>query len=63
MLKNQYKSAVLKAVDVVEAVAKGDFEKRIINITETGESARLLHAINDLIDRSRCLFARILRNS
>lgn len=52
MLKNQYKSAVLKAVDVVEAVAKGDFEKRIINITETGESARLLHAINDLIDRS-----------
>ncbi|SFP15736.1 Methyl-accepting chemotaxis protein [Cohaesibacter marisflavi] len=52
MLKNQYKSAVMKAIDVVEAAAKGDFEKRIINITETGESARLLHAINDLIDRS-----------
>ncbi|WP_321447833.1 methyl-accepting chemotaxis protein [uncultured Cohaesibacter sp.] len=52
MLKNQYKSAVMKAIDVVEAAAKGDFEKRIINISETGESARLLHAINDLIDRS-----------
>ena len=52
MLKNQYKSAVIKAIDVCEAAAKGDFEKRVINITETGDAARLLHAINDLIDRS-----------
>nr|WP_321460848.1 methyl-accepting chemotaxis protein [uncultured Cohaesibacter sp.] len=52
MLKNQYKSAILKAIDVVEAVADGDFEKRIINITEKGDAARLLHGINDLIDRS-----------
>ncbi|WP_280955365.1 methyl-accepting chemotaxis protein [Cohaesibacter haloalkalitolerans] len=52
MLKNQYKSAVKKAIDVCEAAARGDFEKRIINITEKGDAARLLHAINDLIDRS-----------
>ena len=52
MLSNQYKSAVLKAVDVCEAVANGDLEARILNITEKGEAGRLLHAINRLIDRS-----------
>lgn len=52
MFSNQYKSAVLKAVDVCEAVAEGDLEARIINITESGEAARLLNAINRIIDRS-----------
>ena len=52
MFSNEYKSAVQKAVEVCEAVADGDFEARIINITEKGDSARLLHAINRLIDRS-----------
>lgn len=52
MFSNSYKSAVLKAIDVCEAVADGDFEARIVNITETGDAARLQHAINRLIDRS-----------
>ena len=34
------------------AVADGDFEARILNITETGEPGELLHAINLLIDRT-----------
>ncbi|MEM8813661.1 MAG: methyl-accepting chemotaxis protein [Pseudomonadota bacterium] len=46
------KSAIKKAIDVCEAVAEGDFEARITNITETGDAARMLHAINRLIDRS-----------
>ncbi len=52
MILNQYKSATLKAISVCEAVADGDFEARIINITEKGDAARLLHAINRLIDRT-----------
>ncbi|MCX2725260.1 HAMP domain-containing protein [Roseibium salinum] len=52
MFSNEYKSAVRKAVKVCEAVADGDFEARIVNITEKGEAGRLLHAINRLIDRS-----------
>ncbi|WP_316862839.1 methyl-accepting chemotaxis protein [uncultured Cohaesibacter sp.] len=52
MINSQYKRAVKKAIDVVEAATRGDFEQRILNITETGDAGRLLHAINDLIDRS-----------
>ncbi|MBL4758501.1 MAG: methyl-accepting chemotaxis protein [Rhizobiales bacterium] len=52
MFNNDYKSAVLKAVEICEAVADGNFEARIINITEKGDAGRLLHAINRLIDRS-----------
>lgn len=52
MFSNPYKSAVHKAIEVCEAVADGNFEARITGITETGEAARLQHAINRLIDRS-----------
>ena len=52
MFSNDPKSAISKAVTVCEAVAAGDFEARIIDITEKGEAGRLLHAINRLIDRS-----------
>jgi len=52
MFSNDMKSAVMKAADVCEAVAEGDFEARIINITETGDAGRMLHAINRMIDRS-----------
>ncbi|GAB2188282.1 methyl-accepting chemotaxis protein [Roseibium sp. LAB1] len=41
-----------RALDVVERVAEGDFEARILNITEGGEAGRLLHAINRMIDRT-----------
>jgi methyl-accepting chemotaxis protein len=52
MSSNDYKSAVQKAIGVCEAVAKGDFESRILNITEEGEAGEMLWAINRLIDRS-----------
>ena len=52
MFTNDQKSAISKAVAVCEAVADGDFEARIIGITEKGDAGRLLHAINRLIDRS-----------
>ncbi len=46
------KATIQRAIDVCEAVADGNFEARITNITETGDAGRLLHAINRLIDRS-----------
>lgn len=52
MFSNDYKSAVHKARSVCEAVAEGDFEARITNITEKGEAGLLLQAINRMIDRS-----------
>ena len=52
MFASQDKTAVRKAADVCEAVAAGDFEARILNITEGGDAGRMLHAINRLIDRS-----------
>lgn len=52
MLGSNNKSAVLKALEVCTAVADGNFEARITNITETGSAGELLHTINRLIDRS-----------
>ncbi|AXS40005.1 HAMP domain-containing methyl-accepting chemotaxis protein [Breoghania sp. L-A4] len=46
------KAAIRKAIDVCNAVAAGDFEKRIIDIRETGEMGELMHAINLMIDRT-----------
>ena len=46
------KSSLRKATAVCKAVANGDFEARITHITETGEAAELMHAINLLIDRT-----------
>lgn len=52
MFSNDNKSAVAKAITVCESVADGDFEARVIGITEKGEAGRLLHSINRLIDRT-----------
>ncbi len=52
MLKGGTKAAISRAKDVCLAVADGDFEVRILNITETGETGELMHAINRLIDRT-----------
>ncbi len=52
MFSNDHKSAVLKALEICEKVSEGDFEARIVNITEKGEAASMLHAVNRLIDRS-----------
>lgn len=45
-------ASITKIKDVCEAVANGDFEARILNITETGEMGETMHAINRLIDRT-----------
>lgn len=45
-------SSIKRAIAVCEAVADGDLEARLINITEKGDMGRLMHAINRLIDRS-----------
>ncbi|WP_428642208.1 methyl-accepting chemotaxis protein [Roseibium sp.] len=52
MFSGLKKSSLRKAIDVCKAVADGDFEARITNITETGEAAELMDAINLLIDRT-----------
>ncbi len=46
------KGSLRKAISVCKAVAAGDFEARISNITEVGEAAELMHAINLMIDRT-----------
>ena len=50
MFSNDHKSAVTKALAVCQAVADGDFEARIIDITETGDAGQMLHVINRMID-------------
>lgn len=45
------RSAISKARGVCEAVAGGDFEARVLDITEKGAAGELLHTINLLIDR------------
>ncbi len=52
MFSGMKKSSLKKATEVCKAVANGDFEARITNITETGDAAELMHAINLLIDRT-----------
>lgn len=52
MFNKDNKTAIKKAIEVCEAVANGDFEARICDITETGEAGLMLNLINRLIDRS-----------
>ena len=52
MIFSNKNDSIKRAKEVVEAVAKGDFEARILNIQETGELGELMHAINLLIDRT-----------
>ncbi|CAA7627393.1 Methyl-accepting chemotaxis protein [Candidatus Terasakiella magnetica] len=40
------------AVTTMRAVARGDFEARLVGIREGGMSGELLHTINELIDRA-----------
>lgn len=50
MLNFKNKS-ITKTLEVCEAVAEGNFEKRILNINEKGEMGQLMHTINDMVDR------------
>ena len=52
MFDRRASHAIRKALTVCNAVSAGDFEARILNITETGELGELMHAINLLIDRT-----------
>ncbi|MBD8893250.1 methyl-accepting chemotaxis protein [Roseibium litorale] len=52
MFSRLSKASLRKAAAVCKAVANGDFEARILNITETGEAGELMHSINLLIDRA-----------
>ena len=44
--------ALTRAMEVCAAVARGDFEARIVGIRDRGELGELLWLINDLIDRT-----------
>ncbi|SNY92601.1 Methyl-accepting chemotaxis protein (MCP) signalling domain-containing protein [Cohaesibacter sp. ES.047] len=46
------KASIRQAIEVCKAVARGDFEARILNIPERGETAELMDAINEMIDRT-----------
>lgn len=52
MITGSDKSAIQKALQVCIAASQGDFEARILNISEKGDMGELMHAINLLIDRS-----------
>lgn len=52
MLKSKHRNAILRAGEIVRAVANGDFEKRIIGISDDPEIAEMENAINLLIDRT-----------
>jgi len=52
MFGSENSGAIRKALTVCKAVADGDFEARIIGITEKGEAGELLQAINLMIDRT-----------
>lgn len=51
MLGRKTSKAIAKTRKVCEAVAAGDFESRILNITEKGDLGEMMHSINLLIDR------------
>jgi len=44
--------ALARAVTTMRAVARGDFEARLVDIREGGNIGELVHAVNELIDRS-----------
>lgn len=52
MFNSRDKKSISRALEVCKAIADGDFEQRILNITETGETGKLMHAINRMIDRT-----------
>ena len=46
------RAAVAQSRAVCEAVARGDFEARVVNIREGGDLGALMNALNDSIDRT-----------
>ncbi|MCB1480445.1 MAG: methyl-accepting chemotaxis protein [Rhodobiaceae bacterium] len=52
MFKKNSSASIRKALEVCKAVAQGDFEARIVDVSENGELGELMHAINLMIDRT-----------
>ncbi|MEM8813650.1 MAG: methyl-accepting chemotaxis protein [Pseudomonadota bacterium] len=52
MLTLEKRSAIREMIRVCRAAAAGDLETRVLDIPTRGDVAALMHAINDLIDRS-----------
>ncbi len=52
MFSEMKKSSINKVTNVCMAVANGDFEARIIDVSETGDVGEMMHAINLVIDRT-----------
>ncbi|GJM03155.1 MAG: hypothetical protein DHS20C08_16560 [Rhodomicrobium sp.] len=52
MLPRSQKKSISRAAEICRRAANGDFEARILNINETCEMAELMHAINEMIDRT-----------
>lgn len=52
MFNTKDRQAIRRATEIVEAVANGDFEKRIIGVSSDPEVAAMELAINRLIDRT-----------
>jgi methyl-accepting chemotaxis protein len=50
--ENQHNEAISKTLQACKAVAAGDFETRILNITEADTFCELMNTINLLIDRT-----------
>lgn len=52
MAFGSHKASIAKATEICRAVADGNFEARILNITDKGDIGELMHAINLMIDRT-----------
>ncbi len=52
MIGTKTSKAIARTRKICEAVAAGDFESRILNITDKGDLGEMMHAINLLIDRT-----------
>ena len=60
MFKKNSSASIRKALEVCKAVAQGDFEARIVDVSENGELGELMHAINLMIDRTDGTARRIM---
>ncbi len=49
-------AAVAQMTVVCKAIDRGDFESRVIGITEKGDLGELMYAINDAVDRADAFF-------
>ena len=48
-----------KTIEVVQSIAKGEFEKRIIGISDMSELGLLCWCLNDMLDQLECYFREV----